>query len=297
MHLYLGAVGLESIDTNNKLNSLLKSIIKEETERDNIRYAAAPTKKESVYLAQIKHYFSESSGISINGFYSPKRKSFKMDYYFPFLDSRSEFCESDIIVSRKTEREAYNVLADEPGRGIALIFHMSNPIGFLEKNKGCSEFHNKRIKLSGMSNEGKILLPVNKTERQLKKYQKSKSERNKLIDLAEQGDKMAMDDLAVRDIFMYSDIYKRIQKEDMFSVVDSTFMPSGFECDIYSVVGNIIDYSIIENCLTKEECYVLMLECNGIRLDVCINKSALYGVPEIGRRFKGRIWLQGEVEL
>ena len=33
--------------------------------------------------------------------------------------------------------------------------------------------------------------------------------------------------------------------------------------------------------------------CNDVPLDVCINEKDLLGEPEVGRRFKGQIWLQG----
>jgi hypothetical protein len=31
-------------------------------------------------------------------------------------------------------------------------------------------------------------------------------------------------------------------------------------------------------------------------MEVCINKNKLMGEPEVGRRFKGNVWLQGFVK-
>lgn len=39
------------------------------------------------------------------------------------------------------------------------------------------------------------------------------------------------------------------------------------------------------------------LICNDIHLDVCVNQESLFGEPEVGRRFKGIVWLQGNVNF
>ena len=41
----------------------------------------------------------------------------------------------------------------------------------------------------------------------------------------------------------------------------------------------------------------MTIECNDLLMDVCINKEDLYGEPEVGRRFKGVIWLQGMIHF
>ena len=51
----------------------------------------------------------------------------------------------------------------------------------------------------------------------------------------------------------------------------------------------------VENKLTKEEIYVLTLDVNGLQFDVCIPIAKVIGQPEIGRRFKANIWLQGYI--
>ena len=51
------------------------------------------------------------------------------------------------------------------------------------------------------------------------------------------------------------------------------------------------------NDYTGEDIYVMTLECNDIVFDLCINAKDVVGEPAEGRRFKGRIWLQGQVEF
>ena len=41
----------------------------------------------------------------------------------------------------------------------------------------------------------------------------------------------------------------------------------------------------------------MTLECNDMYVDICVNAKDLLGVPEIGRRFKGNIWLQGQLNF
>ena len=92
-------------------------------------------------------------------------------------------------------------------------------------------------------------------------------------------------------------ISKRIENEDVLSIVSTYFMPCGLECDLYSVLGEIIHFEKRENSLTKEKVYVMTLDCNGLEFDVCINAEDLMGEPQVGRRLKASIWLQGRLEF
>ncbi len=90
---------------------------------------------------------------------------------------------------------------------------------------------------------------------------------------------------------------RRIQKEDLFSIVETSFMPYGMECDQYQILGTINFYTKVYNSYTKETIYQMNLECNGMNFDICINQKDLMGEPDVGRRFKGKIWLQGNINF
>ena len=92
---------------------------------------------------------------------------------------------------------------------------------------------------------------------------------------------------------MYSQISRRVMKEDIYSIVDSSFMPSGIECDHYTVIGEIIRVEEKVNRISSEVVYDLTLSCNDMVFHVGIAKRNLLGEPVIGRRFKGQIWMQG----
>ena len=41
----------------------------------------------------------------------------------------------------------------------------------------------------------------------------------------------------------------------------------------------------------------MTIECNDIQFDICINREDLLGEAKVGRRFKGLIWLQGQLHF
>ncbi|MCR5802289.1 MAG: DUF3881 family protein, partial [Lachnospiraceae bacterium] len=101
--------------------------------------------------------------------------------------------------------------------------------------------------------------------------------------------------LTLEDMDTYNTISKRIKNEDVYSIVDTSFMPYGVECDQYSVIGDILAFRKVENHITGEEIYILTICCNDLTFDVAINIIDLFGEPQVGRRFKGVIWLQGNI--
>ena len=151
------------------------------------------------------------------------------------------------------------------------------------------------LTLSALASQGSIMMPIIKSENQKKKIQQSTITRNQLIEAARRGDEDAIESLTLEDMDTYTTISKRIQKEDVFSLVDTYFMPYGVECDQYSVLGEISEYHTVMNKLTKEKICFMTINCNELTFDVCINEKDLYGEPKIGRRFKGVVWLQGAV--
>ena len=121
--------------------------------------------------------------------------------------------------------------------------------------------------------------------------------RRNLLSAARNGDQTAIETLTLDDIDIYSQVSRRLLHEDVFTIVDTYFMPYGVECDIYSIMGEILDVIEIENQVTKEKIYQLRLDVNELQFDVCVPKSEVLGEPGIGRRFKGTIWLQGEINF
>lgn len=116
-----------------------------------------------------------------------------------------------------------------------------------------------------------------------------------MIAAARDGDEDALENLTLEDMDLYAMLSRRISHEDILSIVNSYFMPHGIESDQYAILGEIVDFALLQNHLTEENVYCLDIVCNDIPLSVCINEKDLLGEPNVGRRFKGNIWLQGSI--
>ena len=121
--------------------------------------------------------------------------------------------------------------------------------------------------------------------------------RGRLIAAAKNGDEEAMESLTIEDMDMYAMISKRVMDEDIYSIVDTYFMPYGAECDQYSILGEILKIRSCRNERTGTELYVFTMDVNELQFDVCVPKNSIFGVPEVGRRFKANIWLQGIINF
>lgn len=153
------------------------------------------------------------------------------------------------------------------------------------------------VSLTALSLGGIIMLPTRNNKSDSVRMKKEKDDRQRLIQAAKKGDESAIESLTIEDIDTYNELSHRIVKEDVFSIVDSSFMPCGVECDQYQVVGEILELSEEINHYTKEKIYIMVIECNDLNMTVAINQVHLLGEPAVGRRFKGQIWLQGSVKF
>jgi hypothetical protein len=153
------------------------------------------------------------------------------------------------------------------------------------------------LTLSALSCQGSVLMPIIKNEKEKKKIRQVARNRSHLIEAARKGDEEAIENLTLEDMDTYTTISRKIQKEDVFSIVDTYFMPYGVECDQYSILGEIIECEKIQNALTGEHLYVMTINCNELIFDVCINEADLLGEPAEGRRFKGIVWMQGYINF
>ena len=105
----------------------------------------------------------------------------------------------------------------------------------------------------------------------------------------------SLESLTLDDMDIYTQVSRRAHYEDILSIVETNFMPYGIETEHYSIIGNILDCSLCENDYTKEPVYLLNVETNEMLMAIAINEKDLLGTPAPGRRFKGEIWLQGNV--
>ena len=291
MHKFLRAIGFSEIEKRSQLQRLLAYCIECAEEKNYISY------DEDTTYAQYHKSFGENFGITVCGEYDEENQ-FTMEYYYPYARGLCISSYEDITVERHAEKESYAGVCDDIKVGVSLIFYLQNIIPYLRlKNTKKLPVTGTSLILSALSIQGSILLPIKKNESDKKKTTKANLTRNQLLEAARQGDEDAIESLTLEDMDTYTIISKRIMKEDIFSLVDTSFMPYGVECDHYSVLGEIIDYKLLKNIMSQEEVYQMTINCNDLMFEVYINKKDLLGQPEIGRRFKGYIWLQGHINF
>ena len=290
MHKYLRAAGFSECHTRKEEEELKKVLLRE---GKLVRKLELPN--DTTYL-EYHCELASGMGISLVGELD-EEGNFHLDYYFPYLVGEDESSKEECSIQRHTERETFAGMLDEYKVGISLIFYVINSMEYRIRRLEKKKIRIKSVNLSSFASEGKILLPIQKTARQMEMAKVASLNRNNLLEAAKHGDEDAMESLAIEDIDLYSKVSRRLVKEDIYSIIESCFMPYGIECDQYSIIGEIKKVNCLVNRLSGEEIYSLVIECNEILFTIGIHKKDLLGEPIIGRRFKGHIWMMGTVNF
>ena len=289
MHKYLRAVGFSKLSDREQYDELIKQIALDATDRVYTSY------DDKYMIAMYTKDCAPGVGISVVGVFDENNRFF-FEYAYPYVRCNNVSSYEDISVERHSDKESYAGVCDEARLGVSLIFYIQNVVPYIRvKNAGLLPIRGTSVTLSALSLEGTIVMPLAKSEDSRAQAIKSGTERMKLVEAARRGDGSALESLTLNDLDTYSAVSRKIVTEDVFTLVDTYFMPYGAECDLYSILGEILLIENLTNSLTGDELVKLTLVCNEIILDICINKQDLYGEPAIGRRFKGIIWLQGNI--
>lgn len=287
MHDFLTSVGFKNMKNQEDLDQLLQSIVSSPSS-----YMVARDSEGNEY-AEFSKDFADSMGIMVRGNFMDD-DNFRIEYYIPYFYGHGITSEEQLEVQKHSEKESYAGICDEVRLGVSLIFYLQNAAEYLNEKRFPTISKGRRsVTLSGLSTNGKILLPIRKNEKQKKSIQKNTQNRNHLIAAAREGDEDAIENLTLEDMDTYSMLSRRIVYEDVLSIVDTCFMPYGIESDQYAVIGEILDWRKTVNKETEEEIYIMTIDTNGLIYDICINRDDLLGEPQVGRRFKGSIWMQG----
>ncbi len=291
MHKFLRAIGFANVRKRSELKTILKNSLKNSDEKQYV------TMNDDSIAVEYRRNFSGSVGLSVCGEFSDNAE-FDYEFYYPYFKGQYVSTNADIDLERHAEKETFAGIFDDGRVGISIIFFLQNRLDYLKASMKNS-FGNIRtsVILSALAVSGSIMLPIKKDQKQIQDYKKDIVNRNNLITAARQGDEEALETLTLEDIDTYTAISRKILDEDVFSLVDTYLMPYGIECDMYSILGEILEFKREKNNLTNESIYIITLNCNDLILDVCINKKDLVGEPAKGRRFKGTIWLQGRLDF
>ena len=225
----------------------------------------------------------------------------EIQYYYPYFNSPEVSTAANCIIESHTMSELYSGSIDDYNIGLSLIFFLSNPINYRLRKlyDGASEFQGTA--LAAFANEATVLLPVVPQADPLDPLAgmdvSSIFDADEPILSSEDDETELIDDYIESSLDMYDQINERIESEDLYSLVEQSFIPCGVECDQYSVIGEITDYIEQANALTDERLALIKLSCNNVEFWLCMRKEDILGEPQKGRRLKCRIWLTGTVNV
>ena len=290
MHKFMRSVGFSKLNRR-ELQKLVTDVILEGPKR------SYTTLDEENVIAAYSKEFAPGIGVTVVGQFDEKDQ-FTYDYYYPFLSPRDISTEEDVSVERHAATESYAGVFEDVRMGISVIFYLQNMIPYIKALKADElPMRGTTLSLSALSIDGIILMPLQKTVKDVVTNIQSTKNRSKLIMAARNGDEEAIEDLTLKDMDTYSAIAQKIKQDDVFTLVDTYMMPYGVECDQYAILGEITEIETVKNSVTDEELYHMNVLCNDISIQLVVNKEDVFGEPAVGRRYKGNIWLQGVINF
>ena len=331
MHSYLKSIGFSEIGGKKEVDKILKDVV------NNYDEKVVVEDRPNHLFAELSKIYGCDFGITVCGEYDENNEFQMEYYFPYFRGTGIATQEEVMIEKHAGKESFAGAIDDVRVGVTIIFYLQNAGAYLTERSHGTYAGGAYPVTLAALAKEGKILLPVKKDEKwgiynkngklilpieydsigcvvgtastksagdvvTIDDYEDIKEKENsvnrsRMIAAARNGDEEAMENLTMEDIDTYSMISGRISNEDLYSIVDTYFMPYGMECDLYNVMGEITDFSRVRNIATDERIYELRISCNDLDLDICINKNDLIGEPEVGRRFKGVIWLQGNVHF
>ena len=291
MHTFLKAIGFSKKTSQADIDNLIGEVV------DRAESNKVIQKSNGCKFVEYSKEFGENFGITVRG-EEDENGEFRVGHYFPYLKSTVKgMVENEVFIHKKVDSDAYTGMCDDNRLGVSLIFYLQNVADFIKlEPTGIQQmFNNREIKLVALAQTGKIILP---TQKRIYSHIASKIDKavtSQLMDDARNGDMEALDYLTYNDMDKNAALSERIRHEDLFSIVETCFIPYGSESDLYTVLGNIVSSRQLNNKVTGETLWILRIICNDIEFEVAINTNDLMGMPLPGMRFKGVVWMQGEV--
>ncbi|TCK86768.1 uncharacterized protein DUF3881 [Natranaerovirga hydrolytica] len=287
MYRYLSSIGFRNYKSKKSYSKLLDSAILEPTQKMISNFG------EDILKVELIKEVGERIGFLIRGELDEFDETI-IDLVIPYFKGKYILDTNEVDIEKINEKDEYYVSCEENYSGMPLSFYLQNVTEYLSvENK--KDIFIEGISLSGYSEEANVLLPIEKDEIEEVLEEEEEKFRIELMKAARNGDEEAIDLLALEEEEIAYIIEERLKNEDVLSIVEGYFMPYGLKGDEYSVLATIKEVKEVKNGITGEDVFLLSLKCLGLSFEVCINKEHLTGYPEQGRRFKGIIWLQGNV--
>lgn len=290
MHTYLRAIGFSKIQTQADAEELIKSVL------CNAGSRTVGNLSENCNIIEYRTEYAENIGITVRG-EEDENGNFHYSHFFPYLSAKKISTNEEIFIHKKVDTEAFTGMCDDPRVGVSLIFYVQNVAEYINtcKKTDFSQPMNIPVYMAALARSGKVILPTQKRVYSKIAEKLENDMKTRLMEDARNGDVQAIESLTMNDIDKYAVVSERIKHEDLFSIVETSFIPFGSESDVYNILANIVVSRQLYNTQTGERIWVLRCNCNKVEFDVCINADDLMGEPMPGMRFKGIVWLQGKV--
>lgn len=292
MHSYLRAIGFSDLKKN-EWKDILNEVICDYDEKHVVE------RDDQTAFVEISKYYGMDMGITVCGELD-ENDQFVMEYAFPYFDGSKTTTTEDVYIERRSEKEAYLGACEDMRLGVTLIFYLSNAGSYLKQlYKERLERITTSVEISGLALDGKIILPIKKDPIQVDAQRQKQKYREEIIDSIQSEEEASefWEKITKEDFQEYTMLHKKMMENDILTIVDTYFIPYGMECDRYNVLGEITEVTKTQNLGTKEVVYQMSILCNDLEFDVCINEKDLLGEPQVGRRFKGVIWAQGNLQF
>ena len=317
MHRYLRAVGFSEFERKAQLDEFFDEHLKNENLIST--YITGDMRLCGQYNINV----CSNAGISVIG-EQEKNALAKIDFYYPYIKGYDYTLIEECTIERHSDKESYAGIIDDYRMGIALIFYLTNGNVYnsLLKKYKISDIKIDRIFLSALSIEGRVILPVDNKGENVNEFADKKRLNTEFRDNYENDidfDDKSISERLIENIDDFSDgIDKkdisigigikipsnvvgaqemRLKNEDLYSIVETSLVPHGIECDKYQIVAEILSVTEKTNTYTNEKLYEMRVSTMGLQFNLMINEKDLDGEPLPGRRFRGVIWLLGEIEF
>lgn len=291
MHRFLRSIGFSRLTDYDDEERLIQDVCAHSDFRDIVQL------ENGHRFGEFSKMFGRHTGITVCGIFD-REERFHLEYYFPFCWGGAESRLESLAVDQHMRTFSFAAACEDMRIGTTIIFYLSNAADYLKQDPA-PDFQESgvSVRLTGLAESGAILLPVAREQKLPTEDPAHIEQRTNLFRAAQNGDEEAIESLTIEDYNLYSTISRRAHHEDVYSIVDTYFIPYGMECDLYNVMGEIEQVQTYENSATKEKLLQLRIVSNDIPMDICINEKDLMGEPKEGRRFKGIVWLQGRVQM
>lgn len=283
MNKRLSSIGFKNIITPMQFKNLKSDIVSNPSGRYYLSVAGGDN-----YIEFYKEY-GEKIGLTVKGTVDDNN-NIKIEKLSAFAGPFNHLNVLEASVEYLDEENDYYVVCEDAENGNQIVFYLQN---VYEYKKLSDDFNIDRVFIAGLSDFGKIILPIKKEEGYSELKEQFKRDRRDIIKKSREGDMASFKELLNDMDEITSIILDRIKDEDLLSVIEGYIMPYDDDYAMYSILGDIVAVRSMRNSHSNETVWGLSVNVTGTCFDVFISVGDLIGVPSVGMRFMGVCWLQG----